>query len=506
MSKLKNSIVDQSLKITFQSLLLLFATIVFSEQLTYAAPSDTMPIWRAQVRFVTANVDNGNTDDTVKIALNVNNQTLLDSELNDFERGTDHTYDLRLDGISQLSDLDYFRISKSGSDGWAIQEMFLIINGRTIYHQSFAPLLRLDNENGYSTVYFIDDYFMRPRSEWVNYVSPTRPSVIPVNDMRSRLESLLGDQVDTTGSMSVQPTAVTLHTLNANTWRGRFHVVGEGILWPFSHPSINTNFDLRVGCSSGRTTFSVANVSVDEDWGVEWRGNSMSYFTSNDLTPRLNQMMKNFSFGQCFTVGFVLSPNGDLNFNSIYAPPGGGVLGLAQRPANTVPLALSVSTDDEIPSFTSAALKTTVKSGLNENAEAEVSFDLPRQIVPDGMMIEARTVHQETTKKGSNETARQITGQFTRSEDGRSVVSFRDRLAAGTDTEYIVHLIFGSDTNEFGQIITQVALTGTATGTKQPPLQAVSSFDFGSDIISSRGTFVQRVAELTFDTPKKANP
>ena len=51
-----------------------------------APPPNTMPIWRLQVRFLTADVGDAGTDDSVKFELNGGNITWLDSGRDDRER------------------------------------------------------------------------------------------------------------------------------------------------------------------------------------------------------------------------------------------------------------------------------------------------------------------------------------------------------------------------------------------------------------------------------------
>jgi hypothetical protein len=145
------------------------------------------------VQFVTSGADDAGSDDDVKIELNAGNRTWLESGFNDFEPGT-RTYDLRMEGINRLSDMDFFRIQKTGSDGWAIRHMSLIINGVPIFHEEFPSALWLDNSGGSSNVFFIDDFFMRQRAEWANYLVPERPNIVPIEDMRFRIAALAGDK------------------------------------------------------------------------------------------------------------------------------------------------------------------------------------------------------------------------------------------------------------------------------------------------------------------------
>src|SRR4026209_834967 len=119
--------------------------ILLSAGQAQAAPPETMPIWRARVYFQTFNTSDGGSDDSVRVELGSSNGTWVDSPFDDWEIGSGRTYDLRLDGISSLSDIDYFRISKPGSGGWCIGRIRLLINGVALYDEQFPVGLWLDN-------------------------------------------------------------------------------------------------------------------------------------------------------------------------------------------------------------------------------------------------------------------------------------------------------------------------------------------------------------------------
>lgn len=104
-------------RLTTSAVLATFAWLA-AAGVAQAAPPNTMPIWRLQVCFLTANVGDAGTDDWVKVELNGANRTWLDSGRNDHERNTDETFDLRTEGIYTLADIDLrsssrFRISSS---------------------------------------------------------------------------------------------------------------------------------------------------------------------------------------------------------------------------------------------------------------------------------------------------------------------------------------------------------------------------------------------------------
>jgi hypothetical protein len=498
-------IVDRLLKTASKAALLMVAALMFSGSLAFAAPPETMPIWRAQVRFVTANVEDSGSDDDVKVGLNFANNTWIDSDLDDFETGI-RTYDLRLEGVNRLSDIDFFRLEKTGSDGWAIQQVSLIINGVTLYRENFSPALWLDNDNGNSRVFFMDDTFMRPRIQWLNYVVPVRPNIVPVNDMRLRIESILGDFVTTDGRLMMQRLdahGTELFTLNANTWRVDLDLESDDTFW---NVDIDVDFDLTIGCLNGRPDFTVSNVNAYSN-PDRWATDRARNFINGDFRFRLNDMMKNFSFLRCNFVGIVLASNGDLHFSPTFTLPGGGgvITGgggiiTAGRTGtllddNSAPLGIFVTTEDRITAFSETSVKTNLKSGLTEDSEVNVSFELsPQMALPDNV-VEAK----------DSETTRRIAAEIVRREDGSSLVVFRDRIAAGKNTEYTLRVIFQPGEDQAERIVTRVEPLTPTVAAKITPLRAVTHFRSGSGEIISEGTSIQNSGDIVSDEQRRLN-
>jgi hypothetical protein len=306
------------LRLSFFSL---FALLSLSAQVL-AAPPDTMPIWRVQVYFQTFNTEDAGSDDDVVVELRGGNATWIDSDRDDFEVSNPRAYDLRMEGISRLQDIDYLRISKTGSDGWCLGRIQLRVNGVPIYDQRFPRGLWLDSSSGQSRVFYIDDYFMRQRTNWINYVQPTRSNIVPVHDIRLRIEALLGDFLHNAGSLMFArygDYSVELYTLNVNTWHVDLDLENDK-QWPFPNTDVDVDFDLSVTCSGGiftRPNFTVTNLVVDAPWPADEGG--VSNFLVNNFSPRMNEMMKNYSYWQC--PGIQLSTNGDLNFLPVYIDP-----------------------------------------------------------------------------------------------------------------------------------------------------------------------------------------
>jgi len=79
-------------------------------------------VWRAQARLTVCDRASAGTDDSVSVSMKAGNHTLLDFDgFNDFRRNADFTYDLSLQDIRALSDIERLQVSKPGSDGLCLR-------------------------------------------------------------------------------------------------------------------------------------------------------------------------------------------------------------------------------------------------------------------------------------------------------------------------------------------------------------------------------------------------
>ena len=462
----------------------MLAACTFLDGTAHAAPPDTMRIWRAQVRFITADVGDAGTDDSVQIELKGGNRTWLDSGRDDRERGTDETFDLRLEGVETLSDIDYLRIEKNGSDGWAIRKMYLIINEKVIYEEEFPSTLWLDNEDGHSRVYVMDDSFMRPLTQWASYTVPPRPNVVPLDDMRLRIEGLAGDFATTDymanhgygykgllmakfGAHSVEP-----YTLTTDTWRVDLDMEADGTFFDLD---IDADFDLKVSCSSGRPAFIVNNVNVSADlyWDEMDRARD---FVSGDFRFRLDQMMKNFHYTP-FCPSIVLASNGDLHFNPKVPPIGDLPVQVFDDTLSPVGVHVAL---DEIKSFAETKFVATVKSRLEKDAELEISFALPAQVEPWDTFVEVNEGKER----------RNIEANLIKNDDGTLSMAFRDVVPAKQDTQYALRLMFQPKTDGVEELVTLIQPADRELQASITPLKAVTYFVFKSDSVFSEGTAI----------------
>jgi hypothetical protein len=463
----------------------------------FAAPPDSMPIWRVQVRFITADVSDAGTDSNVWVQLNDNNKTYLDSGRDDRERNRDEVYELRLDGVNKLSDIDFFKVQKNGDDGWALRRIILIVNNSVIFEESFPSSPHwMDNEDGDTRIRFVDDIFMRPRSQWVNYIVPTRPNIVPAADTTLRVEALHGDytsngETHNLGFKEVGHSAVAMNAISLDTWR--VHVgLNETDTWLIGQ-DIHLRFNLKIGCASGRPNFTVSNVNASsafEPYTEQARGSARS-FVNGDFKPRLNEMMKGFRYGPlCPTIA--LSPEGDIHFTSRWP--------VFEYPVHVFESAqlldIDVSTGDGIKTFAKANFVTAVATKLDV-PKAELSFELPAQIAAYDTIVEVRPAGSPATKDPRDLKTRSplargeyrtLNATLKQRKDGTTALIVNDRLVAGQTMEYTLHLVYQPKEDGAGQIVTTVQPLDDETLKLITPLKSVTDFSFKNGEVFPEGT------------------
>lgn len=223
-------------------------------------------VWRVQINLVTGDVKDAGTDDNVSLSLNDSNLTRLDYGRNDFERNSRFTYDLLPTDIRTLEDISRIRISKTGSDGWCLRSMELIVNGRTAYSETLNSLcLWLDNDNGHSRTYTVNQNKLRNSSPWRNYRQPFPPFSMPRDEIESRLESAIGhflaDEKLYWGHLHGR--AVEVSRSNNSTISADLDLAYDVRFLP--DPEVDVDVDVRIACNSGKITLTTQNVKVDVD-------------------------------------------------------------------------------------------------------------------------------------------------------------------------------------------------------------------------------------------------
>ncbi len=271
----------------------------------YTKDGRNLKVWRAQLTVRTADVEDAGTDGGINVLLNskvsmyypYGNSTWLDYGRDDFERGDEFTYDLLLDNISELSDVTLLSISKTGDDGWCIEEITLKINGVDIYNEHFgstsSTCLWLENEAPHSTIYSVFHEKLRAHPLWQGFTQPTPPLGIPAGELQSRIESMVGDSIHGTElywGFEFDGQYVHISRKNDTTVHVAIELKAEA---PGPNPDVDIDFDLvfTVTCADDSITIDISsqnvNIVADSDWFWEALSLGLIEFVDNEVESRV---------------------------------------------------------------------------------------------------------------------------------------------------------------------------------------------------------------------------
>lgn len=129
-----------------------FSSLSTPQRCAFTRDGRDLPVHRLQLRLRIPDVSGAGTDDDVEIRLQTpswlvptvtnwqprGNSSWIDSTADDFERGSNRTYDLMLTNVSQVSDITQITISKTGDDDFCIAELELRIDGQPAFQRTFG--------------------------------------------------------------------------------------------------------------------------------------------------------------------------------------------------------------------------------------------------------------------------------------------------------------------------------------------------------------------------------
>ncbi|MDH3677271.1 MAG: PLAT/LH2 domain-containing protein, partial [Nitrosopumilus sp.] len=164
------------------------------------------PVWRARIIIEVSDEKDANTDGWVFVQLNSDNITWLDYYRDDFERGTTNVYDLRLDNVDTIKDINLVKIGLEGkmvddeftSDGICIKSILIVINDGKIYFQNYDHLSPyqcrwIDPDENDDPIYVNSNSIFNQNNElWESFETTPYPSKITKNELISKNEMIIG--------------------------------------------------------------------------------------------------------------------------------------------------------------------------------------------------------------------------------------------------------------------------------------------------------------------------
>ena len=475
-----------------------------------ASPPESMRVWRVQIQFNTPNISDADSDDSVKVQLNAGNSTWLDYGRDDFERGTSYTYDLKLNGINTLSDIQYIYISKDGSDGWLIKSFSLIVNGRTIYSQTFPGNGRwLDNASGYSRTYLVPFATLRGNSSWTSYTPPFPPFVIPRAELESRIEGIVGDYIHGNELEwgHLYGRAVEATRKNANTVHVDLDLEADIPVLP--NPEVDVDFDVIVTCANGTISLQVKNVVVDVDSNPALRILTLNLisFLDNYISDRINDGVKNIKIGQNVPVGFCPVITVDSNANVVFSLPNTGMtlaqagveiaddaVAMAPSEDNQKPLAVTIETGEQNSAGDAMPYSVQVKSNKLEVSSYDIQIELPAQAHLTSAAVEV----VDDAGNHSVVAAQAIV------ENGKTMLRFRDYLNAGASKTYTAKMMFAANAKAMTNIVAHVTpLNSDETLDTDATIDSVTTLKMDGEVVRAGATLKQSAASPSVKAHRK---
>jgi hypothetical protein len=485
--------------------LVLGAFLLLLTSATWAAPRETDPIWRVQFRVQTADVSDAGTDDSVRVALNLNNNTWLDYGRDDFPRNNTFTYDLKLDNVATIADLSHLYLSKTGSDGLALKSIALLVNGRLIYTQQFATAFWLDNDGGHSNTFVVNYSQLRQDDAWRNYFQPFPPFVIDRPELESRIESIMGD-------------AATGNRLQWGHKYGRAYVEATKARAPntvhidldmeldipgYFNPEVDIDFDLQVLCVNNQVQLKMLNpkVVVDSDFIAELLSLNLISLLDGYLTTEMNKALKgvnlsrNISVPTCPVIKVVnVTVSGQTEVQIQFSLPplilvaqplvigtqakmrAGAETTASKNEAvedGAAPLTLAIETPDSFDTDNATPYTLVLKSQRPEPGQINVRIALPVGVNVNEGIIEIEDANGNRT----------LAAGYTTGEAGETVLIFQDQIAPGAEPRYRLHFRFLSG------LATDLQLVATVSDEAGLTFNSTTYFQLNEGVIKQRGTF-----------------
>lgn len=293
-----------------------FSLIAQQPSFTRPASIEDVPVYRLQVVFTTANVEDAGTDDKVYIQLNSSMRPYyLDYGIDDRERNTKKAYDILDPSIRHIRDIKHLNITKMGTDGWAIAKVELRVNGDKVFEKSYSTPRNIDGNDGHQPTLNFTTSQLRG-SLWSFSQVPNihiPPLTISKTDLVSMVEGFVGNYIryipdatvnwgDKGGINTLFGSAVEASYRNSQTltFDLDLQVSTDG-----PNPELDVDFDLVVSCSDGKVQISAENGKANINFLSKFRVERLKLGLSQYLNRTFNVPVCNAHFNSDGSLSFL---------------------------------------------------------------------------------------------------------------------------------------------------------------------------------------------------------
>ncbi|HEY0714447.1 MAG TPA: hypothetical protein VGF45_17315 [Polyangia bacterium] len=265
----------------------------YSDELLVYTKGAGHAVWRAELVLETGTASNADTEDEVRVGLNPysgsptvprGNLTFLDYARDDFERGHTDSYDLNLNGVSELADINTVYVAKGGDDAWCLRSLALKVNNQQVFSRSFASEPNgcrwIDDDDGHTLSVIVPFADLRASAEWQGYNHTAALFAlaffgIPNAELVSRFEAIVGDAIHDNelywGQLYGAAVEVTRGCPANVVECNKLHVdldLAASVTGP--NPEVDIDFDVNVACTGGNLEIATENFHVEADSALIW--------------------------------------------------------------------------------------------------------------------------------------------------------------------------------------------------------------------------------------------
>ena len=272
-----------------QSIILLFSGLILFSSIysqntkvftatTITTPVDeNIPVYRIELRLVTASGEWDGTDNEVFVQLNRNDQTyFLDYGRDDFNRNADQRFDILSEHVRTIKDIDFIRFGVKKDDQWGIKKVELYLNNSSqpVFTKTYATAVVINKHSGQSDHFVISSADLRSNASWLRIPQNTGLKALPIpvkfSMIKSIVESMVGNQLHHSGETNLQWGStddvntvwgpwVEAKYVNSKTLH--FDLDLEYAISGSPDAEIDVDFDLVFTCDNGNVTIKTVNVT-----------------------------------------------------------------------------------------------------------------------------------------------------------------------------------------------------------------------------------------------------
>lgn len=291
---------------------------------------ETLPVFRIQLRIVTGNNENDDTDKEVYVKLNKNDKDyFIDYGPDDFERNADKKYDIISDKIKKISDIDFIEIYAKGDDVWGVKKVELYINNsrQPIFSETFSQPSRINGTGNWARKISFNHQKLRLNSYWKNIATDEKikkPSpLIEAATIKSMIESMVGNMMHHEADKKLSwGDKDGINTV----WGDHVEIQAKGNVLSVdldleakvtgSNPEIDVKFDLVFECQpDGRIFVKTENVKLSCNFDYK-----IIELSCSTVRTVINYLLKSFGLDR-FTINN-FDTNGN-TFNQMFMIGGG---------------------------------------------------------------------------------------------------------------------------------------------------------------------------------------